>query len=165
MNPSRIISTATTFIILAASLAPVAVAGGEPKNESPFTRPAGATRTLSATAPHTSMLTAIQGEPKNQQPFTKLAGQPARGSARTGFAVDAAMRATAGQAKEQAAIASVSTPTNRVSSPAVVVRTSNGFHWGDLAIGSAAALAALLATSGALVLLRNLRVHKPGAAQ
>jgi len=54
----------------AATLAGTAAAGGEPKNQWPFTRPVGE-RSPQA-APHsTAGGPAIQGEPKNEPPFTQ----------------------------------------------------------------------------------------------
>ena len=45
--------------------------------------------------------------------------------------------------------------SQRPSTPApVVVRASNGFHWGDAAIGAAAGAGAVIAAMGALVLAR-----------
>ncbi len=41
MNTSTSIRVATAAMIVAGALSPVALAGGEPKNELPFTRPVG----------------------------------------------------------------------------------------------------------------------------
>ena len=65
------------FLALAATaiIAQAAFAGGEPKNQAPFTRlvgdrtPQGATRLPAAEI-------APQGESKNQLPFTRIVGQP-----------------------------------------------------------------------------------------
>jgi hypothetical protein len=62
----------TTFLataIVAASLSASAFAGGEPKNEWPFTRPV-ADRAPAQVVQAKSAPTEIRGEPKNQPPFT-----------------------------------------------------------------------------------------------
>ena len=58
MTRTRIISTVAATFIAAATAAP-ALAGGEAKNEGPFTRPV-------------TVQQASAGEPKNELPFTKL---------------------------------------------------------------------------------------------
>lgn len=45
-------------------------------------------------------------------------------------------------------------PSKERSAP-VVVHASDGFDWGDAAIGAAAGIGAALATAGALTLARN----------
>lgn len=56
----------------AALLAQSAAAGGEPKNEWPFTRPVG--RTTQAVTLHSAQQApVIQGESKNEPPFTRPA--------------------------------------------------------------------------------------------
>ena len=62
----------TTFLataILAAWLSASALAGGEPKNEWPFTRPV-ADRAPAQVVKTNHAAIQIQGEPKNQPPFT-----------------------------------------------------------------------------------------------
>jgi hypothetical protein len=74
---TQILRTSAAGILLAAVFAQAAVAGGEPKNELPFTRlvasrtPQAATHIARASSP------LIQGEPKNEAPFTRPAAQPA----------------------------------------------------------------------------------------
>jgi hypothetical protein len=64
--------TAVAFAVVAV-LAQTAVAAGEPKNESPFTRLVGA-RTPQVAVNHAVQAgAAIQGEPKNEAPFTSPA--------------------------------------------------------------------------------------------
>ena len=74
---TQILRTSAVGILLSAVLAQVAVAGGEPKNEWPFTRPV-VTRTSQAAA-HVARASSpvIQGEPKNELPFTRPVAQPA----------------------------------------------------------------------------------------
>jgi hypothetical protein len=74
---TQILRTSVAGVLLAAVLAQVAAAGGEPKNEPPFTRPV-ASRTSQA-ATHSTQATSplIQGEPKDEAPFTRPVAQPA----------------------------------------------------------------------------------------
>jgi hypothetical protein len=57
----------------AATSLPSALAGGEPKNSSPFTRAAGSASTELVSA-ELSAGRAFPAEPKNSPPFTRLAG-------------------------------------------------------------------------------------------
>jgi hypothetical protein len=50
-------------VLAAAILAPAAFAGGEQKNQSPFTR-------IVSTGHHDSAPTVVRGEPKDMRPFT-----------------------------------------------------------------------------------------------
>jgi hypothetical protein len=62
----------------AAVLAQTALAGGEPKNELPFTRPVVVARATQATSSATQTSPEIRGEPKNELPFTRpVVTQPA----------------------------------------------------------------------------------------
>ena len=71
MNRISHITIAT--LAAAATIAPAALAGGEPKNESPFTRPAHTLRVTQqfATLGHVGVAQTIRGEAKNQAPFTR----------------------------------------------------------------------------------------------
>jgi hypothetical protein len=73
MTRSTILRTTAVAFAAAAGFAQAAFAGGEPKNEWPFTRPV-AQRTQQA-AQHTAAQAdpVIQGEPKNDLPFTRPA--------------------------------------------------------------------------------------------
>jgi hypothetical protein len=74
---TQILRTTALGILLTAILAQAALAGGELKNEWPFTRPV-ASRTAQA-ATHATQVSSpvIQGEPKNEAPFTRPIAQPA----------------------------------------------------------------------------------------
>ena len=69
----RIFHTSIATLVAAAAIAPAALAGGEPKNESPFTRPAHTLRVTQqlATVGHVSVAQSVRGEAKNQAPFTR----------------------------------------------------------------------------------------------
>jgi hypothetical protein len=70
----RIFPTTIATLAAAAAIAPAVLASGEPKNESPFTRPAHTLRVTQqqlATIGHVSLAQGIRGEAKNQAPFTR----------------------------------------------------------------------------------------------
>jgi hypothetical protein len=69
----RIFHTTIAALAAATAIAPAALAAGEPKNESPFTRPAHTLRGTQqlATVGHVSVAQRIRGEAKNQAPFTR----------------------------------------------------------------------------------------------
>jgi hypothetical protein len=71
MTPKHSIRLAAVALAAAAILAQSALAGGEPKNEWPFTRPV-AERSPQA-AGHRATEPPIQGEPKSEAPFTRPA--------------------------------------------------------------------------------------------
>jgi hypothetical protein len=146
MTSTNTIRVATAALIVAGALAPVAVAGGEPKNDFPFTT-AVHVRDARTTA-QAQQAQAGLGEPKNQLPFTRpVAGGPVSESI-----------GLAGEAKNDLPF------TQPVATPTIVVH-SNGFDWGDAGIGVGAGLgiAALLA-GGLLLTYRGSRGHKIGAA-
>jgi len=58
-------------LMVASVFAASASAGGEPKNQWPFTRPVGDRGTQAATPSRTTVDPVIQGEPKNEPPFTR----------------------------------------------------------------------------------------------
>jgi hypothetical protein len=68
-------SIRSTFVVLlgASALAASASAGGEPKNQWPFTRPVGDRTTQAAASSSSVQEPVIQGEPKNEPPFTRPA--------------------------------------------------------------------------------------------
>jgi hypothetical protein len=69
----RIFHTTIAALAAATAIAPSALAGGEPKNESPFTRPAHTFRVAQqlAAVGHVSVAPRIRSEAKNQAPFTR----------------------------------------------------------------------------------------------
>jgi hypothetical protein len=56
-------------VAAAAIFSQSALAGGEPKNQWPFTRPISQPRAVQAAANQSDPV--VQGEPKNEQPFTR----------------------------------------------------------------------------------------------
>jgi hypothetical protein len=131
-------------LVGAAILSPVALAGGEPKNDWPFTR------SIAERTPAQVQISSQQvalGEPKNQLPFTRpVSSVSAVESSLTGL----------GEAKNDLPF------TQAVSDG---VSSGNGFDWGDAGIGVAAGvgIAAILA-GVALLTYRGSRGRKIGAA-
>ena len=131
-------------LVGAAILSPVALAGGEPKNDWPFTR------SIAERTPAQVQISSQQvalGEPKNQLPFTRpVSSVSAVESSLTGL----------GEAKNDLPF------TQAVSDG---VSSGNGFDWGDAGIGVAAGvgIAAILA-GVALLTYRGSRSRKIGAA-
>ena len=65
------LATGVATLAIAGSAVPVALAVGEPKNESPFTRPVEPRAlTVGIGVSHASVTLGISGERKNQAPFT-----------------------------------------------------------------------------------------------
>lgn len=137
----------TAALIVAGALSPVALAGGEPKNEWPFTR-AVADRSLSQVQVTGSQAVVGQGESKNQLPFTRpvATGEGGRIAQSVG-----------GEAKNDLPF------TQAVESP-VTGGADGGFDWGDAGIGVAAGagIAALIG-GGLLLTHRGPRGRRIGA--
>jgi hypothetical protein len=148
------IRIATAAVIVAGVVSPVALAGGEPKNDWPFTRsvadrtPAQVQRSASQAAPGL-------GEPKNEWPFTRPVGGAAVAQ---GAQLATPSRLGSGEAKNDLPF------TQPVVTPTVVYR-SGSFDWGDAGIGVAAGLGvAALLIGGLLLAHRGPRGRKIGAA-
>lgn len=73
MQLNRSIRSTLIVLLGAATLAASASAGGEPKNEWPFTRPVGNRATQAVASSSSVKQPVIQGEPKNEPPFTRPA--------------------------------------------------------------------------------------------
>ncbi len=71
MQLTHIIRSTVVAGLAAGVLAASAAAGGEPKNEWPFTRPVVARVAQAATVTRSTAQPVIQGEPKNEPPFTR----------------------------------------------------------------------------------------------
>jgi hypothetical protein len=153
MTLERRLRIAVATITCAVVATPIALAAGEPKNEWPFARQVGESpRSLATTAVYPEPA----GEPKNQWPFTRLVSDRA---ARSVAAAAASRTDVAGEPKNEAPF------TGSVSTPAVVVQTSDGFDWGDAGIGAAASLGLAFIAVGASALLsaNGRRPHESGA--
>jgi hypothetical protein len=70
---TRVVRSSILTLVGAALFAQVAVAGGEPKNQWPFTRPVTQRSPQAAVHPTARVEPAIQGEAKNEPPFTRPA--------------------------------------------------------------------------------------------
>jgi hypothetical protein len=68
----RLVVGTAVALVSAAAAVPSALAGGEPKNQSPFTRiVASRALTHGVALAHAATSPAIRGEAKNQLPFTR----------------------------------------------------------------------------------------------
>jgi hypothetical protein len=74
----RIVGTCASLVV-AGTLVQSAFAGGEPKNQPPFTRPVGE-RTTQAANGTLSVASSIRGEAKNEYPFTRIVSASSSGS-------------------------------------------------------------------------------------
>jgi hypothetical protein len=146
MNITTSIRVATAALIVAGALSPVALAGGEPKNEWPFTR-AVADRSLTQVQGSGSQALVGQGEPKNQLPFTRPVAGAAGGTT---------AQSLGGEAKNDL-------PFTQIVEAPVVGGSDGGFDWGDAGIGAAAGLGIAALVAGGL-LLTYPRGRKIGAA-
>jgi hypothetical protein len=187
MTSTTSIRVATAALIVAGALSPVALAGGEPKNDWPFTTSVHASRTI-AQAQRPAQAAEAAGEPKNQLPFTRPVGverTTAQAQQSSAQAAEAAgepknqlpfTRPVAGPASAQAVqalgLSRLGTGeaknelpfTQPVVAPTIVVH-SNGFDWGDAGIGVAAGLGVAAVLAGGLLLTyRGSRGRKLGAA-
>lgn len=71
MKLSRTAHIAVAALLAATAAAPAALAGGEPKNDSPFNHSSPETATLQLVGARFSVI-ALHGEPKNVAPFTRI---------------------------------------------------------------------------------------------
>jgi hypothetical protein len=154
MTITTTIRLAAAGLVAAATLSPVALAGGEPKNDWPFNRSV-TERTPAQVQRSDAQAVVPAGEPKNQWPFTRRVGG---GVAYQTVSSAGASRVGYGEAKNDQ-------PFNQpVVSPTPLVRSSGGFDWGDAAIGLAAGIGLALMLAGLLVAMRRSpRVRKIGA--
>jgi hypothetical protein len=142
-------------LVAAGALSPVALAGGEPKNDWPFTRSV-ADRTPAEVQRAGSQARVGLGEPKNERPFTRpiVAGANAETASRATFS-----SLVSGEPKNDQPF------TQQAIAPTVLVRSSGGFDWADAGIGLAAGVGlAAVVTGGLLLAYRGPRSRKIGAA-
>jgi hypothetical protein len=140
---SRLAGTITVSLAVAAVLGPVALAGGEPKNETPFTRPA-TVRSAQAVAHTTRQEPLIQGEAKNQLPFTRaIAARSAQAVAQTARQEPLIQ----GEAKNQVPFIRPAT--------VVVAGETGGFDWTAGGLGVVAGIGLALAGTGAVLVTRK----------
>jgi hypothetical protein len=130
-------------LIAAGAVAPVALAGGEPKNEWPFTRSVADRATAQVEQSHSAQVSVVAGEPKNQWPFTRPVAGRAPSQVHESSSVT---RAGYGEAKNEQPF------TQPTFAPTVIIRTNGGFDWGDAGIGAGATLGLVIAALGAATL-------------
>jgi hypothetical protein len=150
------IRVAIAGLVVACGLAPLALAAGEPKNDSPFTRQVGVERT-----------TAQSERPATASQYPTSAGLKADGLRYQGIArvygqlhSQAQVATGAGEAKNEAPF---NTP---IVAPEGIATGNDGFQWGDAGIGVATGFGLALALVGVLLLVgyRIPRMRKTGAA-
>jgi hypothetical protein len=118
---------AIAALTCAAVAAPAALGAGEPKNQPPFTHKVGDAQDRYVAG---SATIDPAGEPKNQLPFTRSV---ATDRAAAGYAT-AVHASIAGEPKNDVPF------IRGVSRTPVVVRTRDGFDWGDAGIGAVVVL-------------------------
>lgn len=131
---ARYLSSWLIALIVSAVVAQGALAGGEPKNEWPFTRVAGIRSVQSATRSPVSSAR-VAAEAKNEAPFTRLVG------------ATQVERATTGEPKNEAPFTNVATGLGDDGG----VR----FSWIDASIGLVLGSSITMAAIGGTVLLRH----------
>jgi hypothetical protein len=154
MAVTTTIRVAAAGLVAAGALSPVALAGGEPKNDWPFTRSV-ADRTPAQVQRSESQARVGLGEPKNEWPFTR----PVAGANAETASQAALSSLGSGEPKNDQPF------TQQVLAPTVLARPSGGFDWGDAGIGLAAGFGlAAIVTGGLLLAYRGPRGRKIGAA-
>ena len=150
MKSIAILCTAIAYLTVAGS----ALAGGEAKNQAPFT----CVEVAQLIRDHAADTT-IQGEPKNQWPFTRAAAdlRSPQPSATSGPAYD---RSEGGLLTPEPK--NTSPFTRPVVVPTVVVHDA-GFDWAAAGIGAAGAIGLLAIGIGLASLLRPRRVRQLAA--
>jgi cytochrome c551/c552 len=74
---TRMATGAAAILTAATAIIPTALAGGEPKNQSPFTHPAAGRGLVAKVGPsYAAVALVIAGESKNQAPFTLRVSHP-----------------------------------------------------------------------------------------
>jgi len=144
-NTARRIVGACASLVVAGTLAQGALAGGEPKNQPPFTRLVGdrttqaANRSVSATAP------IGQGEAKNESPFTRPVG------IRSTQAANASVSGTAPLGQGEAKNEYPFTARIAVASGS----GGSGFNWMDAVLGGLVGVSICIAGVGGTLLTRH----------
>lgn len=151
MKVLRTISITLATAVGIAVAAQVALAGGEPKNEWPFTRPV-ADRTLSQVRQPAGFTQVPYGEPKNEWPFTRPVGDRAPATL-AAPARRTQSPASGGEAKNEPPF------TRPALAPTVVIGAKSGFEWGDAGIGAGATLGLVIAALGAATLRTSQSRH------
>jgi hypothetical protein len=121
-------------VIVTAVVAQAALAGGEPKNEWPFTRPVQARAVQSAYAAESTAR--IAAEAKNELPFTRR------------LAVTQTASVGSGDAKNEL-------PFTRSAAAVVSEDSGSGFSWVDAALGLVLGVSLTLAAVGGTQLARH----------
>lgn len=138
---ARILSSLVVGLIVVAVAAQVAAAGGERKNERPFTRVVQ-TRTVQSSTHSTVAPTRLAAEPKNEAPFTQQAGATQTGSVGSG------------EPKNELPF------TRNATGVVASAGSGSGFSWIAAALGLLAGISLTLAAVGGAMVARH-RVPRP----
>ncbi len=148
MKTHRSTRAALVALTTAAIIARAALGAGEPKNESPFTRPVdGATAAVHLVHQVAGATLAIDGEPKNELPFTRPSNDDP-GLAKALSEVSVGAPALTGESKN----GPFSKPVD-----ATVTVIGGGFNWSDAAIGMLVAAGIGIGGAGVYMLVRTPR--------
>ena len=135
----RLFTSSILSIAVSAVVAHAALAGGEPKNERPFT--GAATGHVSQPAPAATQ-SRVAVEQKNEAPFTRLVGVARR------------QPAALGESKNELPFTAAASPT------AAVGDSGSGFSWTDAVLGGVLGVTLSIAAAGATLLARR-KVPRP----
>jgi hypothetical protein len=131
---ARFLSSSMVVVVASAVLAQAALAGGEPKNEPPFTRSV-AVRTAQSAVPSASSPARVAAEAKNELPFTRrIVASP----------VDPV---TSGEPKNELPFTTAVTVVGDAS--------GSGFSWLDATLGVVLGICTTLAALGVTLLARH----------
>jgi hypothetical protein len=133
---ARYLSSWLVALIVSVVVAQAALAGGEPKNELPFTRVVGA-RSVQSANRSTSSPARMAAEAKNEAPFTRLV-EGTRGD-----------RVATGEPKNEQPFTNVATVVGEGDDAGV------GFSWIDASIGLVLGISTTIAALGAMLLARH----------
>jgi hypothetical protein len=147
MKTHRTTRAALVVLTTAAIIAHAALGAGEPKNESPFTRPvAGARTAVHLVHQVAGAALTIAGEPKNELPFTRPSNDDP-GLAKALHEVSVGAPALTGERK--------SGPPFSDPVDATVAVVGGGFNWSDAAIGMLVAAGIGIGGAGVYMLTRT----------
>lgn len=149
MQTHRTTRAALVALTTAAIIARAGLGAGEPKNESPFTRPVdGATAAVHLVHQVAGATLAIDGEPKNELPFTRPSNDDP-GLAKALSEVSVGAPALTGESKNG--------PPSTDPVDATVTVVGGGFNWSDAAIGMLMASGIGIGGAGVYMLTRTAR--------
>jgi hypothetical protein len=143
MTVTTIVRVTAATAIAAAAVAPVALAGGEPKNEWPFTHGVAVRTPAQVKQSQSAQAAVISGERKNQMPFTRSVLGGALPKARQSASL---VQSGVGEPKTELPF------TRPAPTTPIVIHATGGFHWGDAGIGAAGTIGLVFVALGGAAL-------------